>query len=100
MSHYGESRRIHAVAYEAGLNAVFHRIVATVNADAFRTMQRAARQEGVRIVLRSGYRSHSRQSWLFFGIAAARGITLAERAKAQDRKPHFSAPEPTSRDPP
>lgn len=77
------------IAYASALTEIDGQLLERRAADAFRTMQRAARQEGVRIVLRSGYRSHSRQSWLFFGIAAARGITLAERAKVS-APPGFS----------
>jgi D-alanyl-D-alanine carboxypeptidase len=69
------------IAHTVALTEIDGQLLARSAADAFVTMQRTARQEGVHIVLRSGYRSHSRQSWLFYGVAAARGITLAERAR-------------------
>lgn len=69
------------IAYPVALTDVGGQLLEPAAAQAFRTMARAARQEGVHIVLRSGYRSHSRQSWLFYGVAAARGIPLAERAR-------------------
>lgn len=69
------------IAYSVALTEIDGQLLERSAADAFEAMRRAARQEGVHIVLRSGYRSHSRQSWLFYGIAAARGITLAERAR-------------------
>jgi len=50
-------------------------------AKAFENMTRAARQDGVYIVLRSAYRSRAHQSQLFYGVAAARGISLAQRAR-------------------
>jgi len=69
------------IAYPVSLTEIGGQLLEPAAADAFQAMVRAARQEGAHIVLRSGYRSHSRQSWLFFGVAAARGISLAERAR-------------------
>ena len=52
-------------------------------------MAEAARQDGVHLLLRSGYRTHDHQSRLFFGGARARGISLAERARVS-APPGFS----------
>lgn len=58
-------------------------------AEAFRNMAEAAWNDGVRIVLLSGYRSQAHQAQLFYGVAAKRGISLHARARVS-APPGFS----------
>jgi hypothetical protein len=74
---------------EATLQAINGRLLQPAAAEAFRNMAEAALNDGVRIVLLSGYRSQAQQAHLFYGIAAARGISLYERARVS-APPGFS----------
>ncbi len=77
------------VGYETAMTKVGGVLLKPAAAEAFEKMVQAARQDGVLIVLRSGYRSDAHQSHLFYGGAAARGISLAARARTS-APPGFS----------
>jgi zinc D-Ala-D-Ala carboxypeptidase len=50
-------------------------------AQAFLSMQKQAKKEGVVLIPRSGFRNEEVQKYLFYDIAKQRGQTLEERAK-------------------
>ncbi|MBD2425098.1 M15 family metallopeptidase [Phormidium sp. FACHB-1136] len=53
----------------------------TSAAEQFDAMVRAARRDGVQIIPLSGFRSHSEQEAIFFGVRAARGQDAQTRAE-------------------
>ncbi len=55
--------------------------MAEAAATAYRSMESAARADGVRLVPVSGFRSKEDQKYLFFEVKGERGQTAAERAK-------------------
>ncbi|NJM57680.1 MAG: D-alanyl-D-alanine carboxypeptidase family protein [Synechococcales cyanobacterium RU_4_20] len=50
-------------------------------AEAYQNLEKAARADGVNLVLLSGFRSVEDQKYLFFGVKGERGQTASERAK-------------------
>lgn len=81
-AHFGRSTHLsYPVNPEVTLQEVGRVLLRPAAARAFDNMARTARQEGVHIVLRSGYRSPEHQAQLFYGVAADRGISLAARAR-------------------
>lgn len=74
---------------EDSLEAINGQLLHPAAAEAFRNMAAAAWNDGVRIVLLSGYRSQAHQARLFYGVAAKRGISLHARARVS-APPGFS----------